>query len=122
MARRDPDPQRSRTDDELEWSNEFDGLAIDAGVHGRRGLDLEVGSAPGSPRMVLPLLWCVEHQDSQLSAGERWSSAQPRTVQRIRVVGHKKHSEPGMLSSGVVDEAQRWHPPTGAKHPARRLR
>ena len=122
MARGDPDPQCRRADGELQWGNEFDCLAIDAGMHGRWGLDLEVRSAPGSPRRVLPLLWCVEHQDSQLTAGERRSSAETGTVQRIRIVGDQQHSKPCMLSSGVVDEAQRRHSPTGTKHPARRLR
>jgi len=112
MARGDPDPQYRRADGEFQWGNKLDCLAIDAGMHSRWGLDLQMSGAPGSPRRVLPLVWCVEHQDPQLTAGERRSSAKTRTIQRIRIVGDQQHSKPCMLTSGVVDKAQRRHLPT----------
>ena len=113
-------PQRGRRTPK--GRSKLDCLAIDAGMHSRWGLDLQVTRAPGSPRRVLPLVRRVEHQDPQSTAGERRPSAETRTVQRIRVVGDQQHRKPGMLSPGVVDQAQRRHAPTRTKHPARRLR
>lgn len=59
MARRDPDPQRRGAEREFQWGTKLDCLAVDAGMHRRWGLNLQVWSTPGSPRRVLPLLRCV---------------------------------------------------------------
>ena len=107
MARGDPNPQCRRPDSEFKWANQFDRLTIDTSMHTVWGLDLEVTSAPGPTRGVVPLLWPVEQEDPQLTAGERRSSARSGTVQRIRVVGNEQHREPCVLSAGVVDQAQR---------------
>ena len=94
MARGDPDPQCRRADGEFQWGIELDCLAVDAGMHSRWGLDRQVSSTPGSPRRVLPLLWCVEHQDPQLTAGESRSSGETR---RIWIAGDQHQSKPCML-------------------------
>jgi hypothetical protein len=91
MARGDPDPQCRGPDGELQWRNKLDCLAIDAGMHSRWGLDLQVRSAPSAPPRVLPPFWCVEHQDPQFAAGERRSGGETR---RIRIVGHQQHGKP----------------------------
>ena len=80
MAGGDPDPQRRRSDVKGQRGNELDCLAVDAGVHRVRGLDLQVRGGPGSPGRVWPPLGCVDDQDSEMTAGEGRSSAETGTV------------------------------------------
>ena len=80
MARGDPDPQRPRAGVKVQRGNEFDCLAVDAGMHRGRGLDLQMRDAPGSPRRVWPLFGRVDDEDSKLTAGEGRSGAETGTV------------------------------------------
>jgi hypothetical protein len=80
MVRGDSDPQRPRAGVKRQRGNEFDCLAVDAGMHRGWGLDLQVRGAPGSPGRVWPLLGCVDDQDSELTAGEGRSGAETGTV------------------------------------------
>jgi hypothetical protein len=80
MARGDPDPQRPRAGVKGQRGDEFDRLAVDAGMHRSWGLDFQVRGAPGSPRRVWPLLRRVYDEDSKLTAGEGRSGAKTGTA------------------------------------------
>src|SRR6476660_6259736 len=113
MARRDSDPQRARAGAKRQRGNEFDCLAVDAGVHRGWGLDLQVRGAPGSPGRVWPLLGCVDDQDSELTAGEGRSTAETWTAQRVWVVGDQQHGKPCMFSTRVVNNTHRRYSTAG---------
>jgi hypothetical protein len=103
MVAGDPDPERTRRDDELKGRSELDRLAVDSGVHRRGGAHLETRRGPRSPRPLAGVR-PVEDDDPELPAVERRPRPGPaRGIERVGVVRNKDDGGVEMRAAAVVD-------------------
>jgi hypothetical protein len=117
MARGDPDAQRPPPDSEPQRRVQVHRLAVDPGVHGRRGTHLQARRAPGPSRRPGAIAGYVENEDPELAGVERRPGARCRGIQRVGVVRHEHDGDLAMLAPQVVEQVQRGHHSAWTEHP-----
>jgi Short repeat of unknown function (DUF308) len=84
---RDPYPQRSRPDREMQRREQIRGLAVNPGVHQRRGVNIQTRCAPGPARWGRPAARRVDDDDPELTAVQRRAgAARQRPFEGIGIV------------------------------------
>jgi hypothetical protein len=107
MACGDPDPQRAWPDRDLERRAELHGFAVHTRVHGLGGPDLDGRRVPRPSRAAPGIVWWIEDEDAEPTAGQgRPGAGHQRSIQRVGVVGDEYDGWAMVLAARVVHEVQ----------------